>query len=212
MPNMKILDAARIMAETYDGANDADVRMRIDIRGVQAVFLKDKTLVIPGSNELSDWFDFNFDVTDPSADSLGFDVVPGDSGARWHAGFLEHAQTVYTFAKPLQPKLIIGHSLGAAAAQIVGTSLRVPSIAFASPRTHRGVSGLQGEEWVVNFCRTDDTVCHVPPNFLGFRHVGHRYWLSPGGVNVGGDHKMENYIALMQTARIREHLPATWPR
>ena len=187
--------------------------MSIDVRGVQAEYLKDGTLVIPGTNELSDWFEFNFDLVSSSGnEGHGFEVSPGDSGARWHAGFLEHAQLVYAFAKPLKPKLIIGHSLGAASAQIVGTSLRTPTIAFASPRTHRGRTQIPGEGWVVNICRTDDTVCHVPPNFLGFRHVGSRYWISPNEVNDGEDHRMDNYIALMETKRIKDKLPATWPR
>ncbi len=53
-------------------------------------------------------------------------AATGDSGKHaWHAGFLKHAQTVHASVSgmPEPPKLIIGHSLGAASAQIVGASL-----------------------------------------------------------------------------------------
>lgn len=211
MARTRLIDAAATMQAVYDGTGSADVQMRIDIRGVQAVYLKDGTLVIPGTNELADWFEFNFNLVSPT-DGHGFEVVPGDSGAQWHAGFLEHAQTVYAFAKPLQPKLIVGHSLGAASAQIVGLSLRVPTIAFASPRTHRGKTRLAGEGWVVNICRADDSVCHVPPNFLGFRHIGSVYWIAPEQIEDGIDHGVDHYIALLGAEKAKSRLPATWPR
>jgi hypothetical protein len=210
MAKVRIIDAAKVMQAVYDETNDDDVKMRIDIRGVQAVYLKDGTLVIPGTNELSDWFEFNFDVISPTM-GHGFEIVPGDSGAQWHAGFLEHAQTVYAFAKPLRPKLIIGHSLGAASAQIVGMSLKTPTIAFASPRTNRGNVRLGGEGWVVNLCRADDTVCHVPPNFLGFRHIGSVYWMMPEEIHEGEDHRIDKYLALIDKAPHKDRLPATWP-
>lgn len=211
MAKTKLIDAAGIMQATYNGANAAEVEVRLDVRGVQAVYLKSGVLVIPGTNELADWYDFNFNVADGSALSFGFEVVAGDSGVMWHAGFLEHAQMVFAFAKALKPKLIIGHSLGAASAQIVGMSLKTPTIAFASPRVLRRADPIAGEGWVVNICRVDDSVCHVPPPFLGFRHVGSRYWLTSDEVNPGEDHRIGKYIALMGRKAVADRLPATWP-
>ena len=205
-------DAARIMVDTYEGANNADVKIKIDVAGVQAAFLKNGILVIPGTNELSDWLDFNLNLAhNAPPDTHGFTVVPGDSGAMWHAGFLEHAQIVYAFAKPLQPKMIIGHSLGAASAQIVGSSLKVPTIAFASPGTKRGKSRVAGEPWVINLCRLDDAVCHVPPKLMGFRQIGSRYWLNPRIPDPDERHSMPNYISALGEPHIRERVPGEWP-
>ncbi len=211
MAKLKLTDAAEIMQRTYDGTNGAEVEVSLNVAGVQAVFLKDRTLVIPGTNEFADWLDFNFNLVDPTVDAHGFTVVPGDSGVMYHAGFLAHAQMVYSFAKALKPKFIIGHSLGAASAQIVGMSLKTPTVAFASPMVVRGAERMPGEGWVVNICRSDDAVCHVPSSILGFRHIGSRYWISPQAVHQGEDHRIDKYIALLGVAAIGDALPKHWP-
>ena len=212
MAQLKTLDACDLIEAAYAG-DKTDVEHEIDIRGVQARYLKSGVLVIPGTNEFSDWFDFNLNISGAPSDGHGFEVVPGDSGSMWHAGFLEHAQIVYTFAKGLRPKFIVGHSLGAASAQIVGTSLRVPTIAFASPQTLRGSPSnrLAHEGWVVNFCRLDDTVCHVPPRFLGFRVLGSKYWLRPTRTNVGEDHKIDHYREILKIKQVQDRVPMAWP-
>lgn len=212
MAKISLLDAAQMVSETYAGTNTAKIDNTIDVAGVQATFLKDGTLVIPGTNEFSDWFDFNlnFGGARPT-DGHGFEVVSGDSGALWHAGFLEHAQMVYTFAKALRPKFIVGHSLGAASAQIVGMSLRIPTVAFASPQTCRTRPRLPNEGWVINVCRIDDAVCHVPPKFLGFRTIGSRYWLRPDELDDGEDHKIHNYAELLRLKRVKDRVPTDWP-
>lgn len=209
---MELLEAAHVVQDIYKNPNSRDVEEQIDINGVQAYVLKGGILVIPGTNEFSDWFDFNFDVFDSGgSESHGFSVVSGDSGVKWHAGFLEHAQYVYAFAKPQKLKLVIGHSLGAASAQIVGWSLGLPTIAFASPKTCRGVSKLDGTEKVLNLCRSDDTVCHVPPGFLRFKHVGKTIWMNPDGIDFGEDHRIDEYIEIMKEPRFKELLPKSWP-
>ncbi len=212
MGKLSLLYAARMVSETYAGTNTSDIDTSIDVAGVQAVYLKNGTLVIPGTNELSDWFDFNLNiggVTQP--ESHGFEVVPGDSGAIWHAGFLEHAQMVYMFAKGVRPKFIVGHSLGAASAQIVGMSLALPTIAFASPQTCRSRHRLPNEGWVMNVCRIDDPVCHMPPQLLGFRTIGSRYWLRPDELDTDEDHKIHNYEELLKLKRIKDRVPTSWP-
>jgi len=214
MHHMDVLEACDIAQAAYEGHSREEIAAEIDIRGVQAYFLKSGVLSIPGSNEAYDWFEYNTRVNDPSMDGVAFDVAPGDSGSQFHAGFLDHAQTVYTFAKGLKPKFIVGHSLGAASAQIVGTSLRVPTIAFASPRTLKGKPSnrLRGEGWVVNYCRVDDTVCHFPRNHKDFRVLGSQYWLNPDEINVGEDHSMKNYRKALKSRKIRERVPMQWPR
>lgn len=213
MDKLSLLEATDLIEASYSGTNSTDIHTEIDIQGVQAQYLTSGILVIPGTNEFSDWFDFNLNVNAPNApESHGFEVIAGDSGALWHAGFLEHAQIVYTFAKGLRPKFIVGHSLGAASAQIVGSSLGVPTIAFASPRTCRSPTRLRNEGWVVNICRVDDTVCHVPPKFLGFRTVGSRYWMQPDAPDEEEDHRIDNYRELLRLKRIRDRVPESWPR
>ncbi|MHA6264843.1 alpha/beta hydrolase family protein [Arenibacterium sp. CAU 1754] len=212
MARLNLLEAARMVEENYAGTNADDIETTIDVSGVQATYLKNGVLVIPGTNELSDWFDFNLNFAPVSPlDAHGFEVVPGDSGTLWHGGFLKHAQMVYMFAKAVQPRFIVGHSLGAASAQIVGMSLAIPTIGFASPQTCRSRERLPNEGWVVNFCRIDDHVCHMPPKFLGFRTIGSRYWLKPDAPDPDEDHKIHNYAELLRLAHISDVLPMHWP-
>ena len=186
-PDMKFeakhFDAAAKINLAYEGSLFA--AHNLDKSGVQAHFTKDGTLVVAGTNEWSDWWKFNFAV--------------GRGATRpWHAGFLRYAQTVYTWVKAegFDIKLITGHSLGAAAAQILGHSLPgVETICFASPKplgpkTHATISR------VLNICRTDDLVCRVPPHF---GHVGGVEWIDPKH-HFGEDHRIKHYIEAMKEA------------
>lgn len=199
-----VFKAGALIGQAYDNKLDDKIKHQVDVAGVQAYYLTDGVLVLPGTNELSDWTRYNLSV----------DAIKGDSGRYWHRGFMNYAQLVFMFAKPLKPKFIIGHSLGAAAAQIVGASLKVPTIAFASPKVLSGKSKLAGEGWVANYLRMDDTVCHMPPNIgrKSYRHVGSRYWMAPDGVNVGEDHKIKNYMAILKEERFETLVPKDWPR
>ena len=179
--------AADLIDQAYEGKIDSIAQLDRD--GVQAFVTADRVLVIPGTNELSDWWKFNFKVVRGATRS-------------WHAGFLKHAQAVYKFAKGLDVRRITGHSLGAASAQIVGYSLKINTIAFASPKT------LAAEWWVSdsnrflieNICRVDDLVCAVPPNF---QHVGTVQWLTPKRHHWGEDHSISNYVDAMREANDR---------
>ena len=221
---MLILDAARRMEKAYEVdrlvrrknkklselTHLLDVELSLNVGGVQAYFLKDKTLVVPGTNEVSEWTRFNLNTRAKTAQA--FARGTGASGTKWHRGFLTHAETVYNFVRVLSPKFLIGHSLGAASVQIVGASLGKPTVAFASPRTKVGSAVFPGEGWVININRTDDTVCHVPPGGTGFRHLGSQSWMAPPSLNVGGDHKMHNYIDLLEDKDASKRVPSHWPR
>lgn len=197
---MKIDDAAKLIQKSYDKKHGAALRASFDVGGAQADLLKDGTLVIPGTNELSDWRDFNMDTG------------AGDSGRKWHRGFLRHAQLVYTFAKGAGAKRVVGHSLGAASAQIVAPSLGLPAICFASPRPLRSKARFKGEHRVLNICRHDDTVCHLPFPFLGFRQVGKVHWVS-ANLEDDGHHRIKDYVSHLKSgATVRPKLPSAWPR
>ncbi|SPH24949.1 hypothetical protein DEA8626_03982 [Defluviimonas aquaemixtae] len=194
---MHIETAADLVQRAYDGKLGNRLHMSLDLDGAQAYLLKDKTLVIPGTNELSDWGKFNFDVSN------------GDSGRVWHAGFLRHAQIVYPFAKAGAAKRVIGHSLGAASAQIVACSLGLPAMCLASPRPLRGKTRFRGEHRVVSLCRFDDAVCYLPFSFLKFRHVGKVHWISPHEPQSEGSHRIADYLRALAQGKTKPKLPET---
>jgi hypothetical protein len=208
---MKVIDAARIMAAGYAPRGRLDVTRSLDEGGVQAHFLADGTLVVPGTNERTDWVSFNLRALPRASRALASALRRGASGARWHGGFLSHAEIVYEFAKPLRPERMIGHSLGAASAQIAGASLGIPVIAFASPRTKHGDRRFPNEGWVLNVNRRDDKVGWIPPSGFGFRHLGSVYALEPPTPNIGIDHAMDHYIALLRHPRAGRRVPRVWP-
>lgn len=211
-----IMTAAKRMERVYENPDHEKVDARIENRGVQAYYYSDGVMVIPGTNEKLDWIDFNLEAFNfIGKDPQIFATKMGDSGRfEWHAGFLEHAHTVFTFANLLKPKLIIGHSLGAASAQIVGSSMKVPTLAFAPPRTLRAKRGKDrpnGSNFVLNLLRTDDLVCDVPPRWLGFTHVGQVVRMNPRGIHLGEDHQMEHYIEAMEDEAVKPKLDRILP-
>ena len=158
--------------------------------GIQAYVFKHNNkpgLLIEGSNERSDWVKFNFRFWPKKCKG---------STRYWHKGFLNHANVAYRFAKDKNITFVLGHSLGAAAAQIVGSSLCVPTMAFASPRPLRDFQP-KGHGFVQNICRTDDLVCFVPFKLWGYKHVGQTHWLKPKKRNKGQDHSIEHYIRIL---------------
>ena len=187
---MDISEAADLLSLAYAGKLDAPGTMPFDLNGAQAYLLADKTLVIPGTNEKSDWKDFNFDVTD------------GDSGRIWHAGFMRHARTIYAFAKGGEAKRVIGHSLGAASAQIIGCSLEIPALCIASPRPLRGKTAFRGEK--AHRQSLPLRRCGLLPALravLKFRHLGKVHWISPGEPQSEGSHTIADYHAGAEAGR-----------
>lgn len=197
---MKLTEAADLIQRGYDGTLGSRVRKTLNKDGVQAYLLKDGTLVLPGTNEKSDWR-LNLNVGR---------IDKGDSGRIWHQGFLKHANRVYTFAKPLRPKRVLGHSLGAGSAQIIGVSMGIPAICFASPKPLRGKRWYKGEHRVLNICRRDDPVTKMPPDFMGFRHVGKVYRISITEAKSLGNHNLAAYLRAMANGRANPALPANW--
>ena len=193
---MDLAEAAKLLEAAYEGKLGTKVETEINNQGAQAYLLKDKTLVIPGTNETADWGNFNLNVS------------RGDSGRGWHAGFLRHAQLVYPFAKGGKAKRVIGHSLGAASGQIVAASLGIPALCLASPRTLKGKTRFKGESQIINLCRFDDAICFLPFAFLGFRHLGKVHWISPREMQSQGSHRVADYIRALAQGKVKPVLPA----
>ena len=214
---LKILNCAELVGSSY-GLVKAIKRNQIppnvvdhmNHRGAQAVMLDHNVLVIPGSNELVDWFR-NFDTFRIAGQRFNARAATRHkTGAFFHSGFYKHAGLILEFAKDNRAKFIIGHSLGAAAAQILGTSLNVPTVGFASPRVKKGNGRLKNEDKVLNICRVDDLVTRVPPSEVGFRRLGQSVRLIPPQTNPGMDHSMPHYIDALKFDTVDGALPRTW--
>lgn len=214
---IRISDCAELANNSYGlsraaskGALPNGIIASLDHRGAQAVVTKDRILLIPGSNDLSDWFK-NFDVIDLAGKKFkAQDASRSRSGALFHAGFWLHTQQIHGFAKENKVRFIVGHSLGAAAAQILGVALNVPTVGFASPRVKKGKGPVRHEDKVLNICRTDDLVTRVPPSEFGFRRLGKTYRLNPPSVNKGIDHSMSHYKDALSFDALEGRLPKRW--
>ncbi|MEP3846555.1 MAG: hypothetical protein ABJM43_14575 [Paracoccaceae bacterium] len=214
---IKISDCAELAKNSYGFSKAASkgtlpngIIASLDRHGAQAVVTKDNLLLIPGSNELSDWFK-NFDVIDLVGKRFrAKQASRSKSGAMFHAGFWLHTQQIHAFAKENNVRFIIGHSLGAAAAQILGVALNVPTVGFASPRVKKGKRPVRHEDKILNICRTDDLVTRVPPSEFGFRRLGKTYRLNPPSINKGMDHSMEHYEKALGFDALEGQLPKSW--
>ena len=206
-------EAAELVAAAYSG------RLRYSAAnsepGVQAFITPERDLVIPGTNECEDWRQFNLQVhASVNARIPGLMLVPVADIASWHFGFLRHADSVFRFARQHQPRFIVGHSLGGAAAQLIGYRMRLPTVTFGSPRVYKGrLPRLPGEGWVLNLCRSDDPITGVP-TLWGFRHLGTVRRYNTGQPISSRNHPVADYLRLIDTddegrfARIERE----WPR
>lgn len=198
------LQAARLIAMDYERddidpviQNSAEIGDRLSFKGVHAAIIHglncdDKILIIRGTDQFTDWLRYNFHTFTNSNAEFGEKYL-------WHSGFLSYARVCYEFARGKGITEVIGHSLGAAAVQIVAPSLNVPGMAFASPRPLFGTLQPANGDRVVNYCRPDDLVTKLPPSFLGFNHVGAVNWLMPKTIHIGEDHRILHYLELLES-------------
>ena len=122
--------AGDLIALSYEERLGPRIKKSLDRNGVQAYFLFDKTLVIPGSNEVSDYTDFN----------LRLRKVKHTDGRKYHNGFVSHAKQVLKGLeeKSLKPVRITGQSRGAASAQSVGSNVAKPTMGVAERKWVNG--------------------------------------------------------------------------
>lgn len=185
------LNAARLVEADYYARETLDVSETLDIRGVQAsivLWQGLRVLLVRGTDERLDWLRFNLRFWPR--------VQAGDT-RMWSRGFLRHGEAVYAFAKGKPLDCIVGHSLGAACAQIIGPSLGLPAIAFASPRPLYKGPQPERADLVTNYCRVDDLVTRLPPPAWGFKHVGKATWYRPARRHWGEDHRIPALLSIM---------------
>jgi hypothetical protein len=119
---------------------------------------------------------------------------------------------VYRFARIHQPRFVVGHSLGGAAAQIIGYRMRIPTVTLGAPRTYKGrARQLDGEGWVLNLCRSDDPVTGVP-SLSGFRHLGTTRRFDTRRPVAARNHPIAEYLRLIGETVALARIEREWPR
>jgi hypothetical protein len=215
--NYEIKLAAQMAEASYAGRNyaslAASLRKELDEDDVQALFLKGDILLIPGSNSVADYLKFNLRVLNIGGKRYRLndeDTEAGASGTIWHQGFLRHARVIHAWLERerLRPKYIIGHSLGAAATQILVRTYGVPGIGFAAPRPRRSRGAIKHSELCLCVNRDDDAVCDLP---VSFHHMGHVHKARAKWSVFGPDHSMRNYRRVIDEQQVAGLLGKRWP-
>lgn len=220
-------DAAKLLRQTRDDiltGQTGDLLKRVSERGKHidvGLTTKRDVLVITGSNNWQDYSYYNLRPwrkipNSPEVVQLTKDIRQQD----FHRGFLLHASRILSFLGDDKPQFIVGHSLGAAAAQILGTALNVPTICFASPQVvkRRALKDAKfhaphtHEQWrVFNVAWKQDFVTKAYRMF-GLRSLGHRVELDLHNRNIGIDHFVRHYQELLaeDAKRSKPKLPKSW--
>ena len=206
--------AAELAKATYDEevVTDPPVRKRLDHDDVQAYLLSGNVLLLPGSNSVKDYFKYNLrplrlgdrrlTLVDPTEEK-------GASGTKWHQGFLRYSKVIYDWLEDqnVRPNFIIGHSLGAAAAQILSKSYDRPAIAFAAPRPKRSKNHVVRDGRCLIINRTDDPVAKAPDNY---HHLGRARLLKSQTDKAFWAHAMPRYVHLVDEMITAGKLPHSW--
>lgn len=210
-----ISQAASLADASYSAPRHSDLRPRItktvNAKDVQAYLLDNGLLLIPGSNSAFDYLRYNLRLLNVGGKK--FKVKNGATGQVlgrvWHQGFLAHAMHIYNELKSTPPKFIIGHSLGAASAQVLSLLWNVPSVGFAAPRLYAGGMAVNNSRKSLCIWRTDDPVGSLPG--AKFRHAGKSVALGKSRSNSLINHSMRHYRAAIADPNYRSVLPSSWP-
>jgi hypothetical protein len=209
--------AAKLAEASYTATTHPSVKphlkMSLNEKDVEAHYLTNGVLLIPGSNSLMDYARFNLRVLNLGGKRYKMSdegTKKGASGTTWHQGFLAHAKAIYDWIEHHneKPKFIIGHSLGAAATQILSKSWRVPGIGFAAPRPRRFSGRLRNDELCLCINRSDDSVCDLPPNF---HHMGKVISCSHLSQLFSMKHAMKHYRKAVEEQQAAGVLGKSWP-
>lgn len=215
MTSISVNDAATLAEGSYDIARITSPKRIISCThpDVQAHIMEGNILLLPGSNSLRDYLKYNLRPLRLGHKRLRLKdggTAKGASGTTWHQGFLAYAKVVYDWLdeQNIKPQQIIGHSLGAAAGQILSKSYGVPAIGFAAPRPKlvKGPVKYDGLCLLIN--RADDLVPTLPS---GFHHMSKARLLTPPRSQWFSSHKMASYKVTTKAAQQAGHLPHQWP-
>lgn len=208
----RLANAANLAEASYGVGAHPPIQSRvvhsIDEADVQAHLLDNGLLLIPGSNSVDDYLRYNLRIDIGGRRYSLRNPATGQAlGGQWHEGFLAHAMVIHRHLDRQRPRFIIGHSLGAASAQVLSLLWRVPAICFAAPRIHAGQSRVQNDRKCLCLWRRDDPVGSYPND--RFRHVGTTIRLDDGRTTGLLNHSMRHYKASLARAR---NVPASWPQ
>jgi len=214
MARFSLEDAAKLAEASYNSINIISPRVTRSCphNDVQAHILEGNTLLLPGSNSVRDYLKFNLRPLLLGHKQLRLsddDVGRGTSGTLWHQGFLAYAAVVadWLIKERITPTFIIGHSLGAAATQILAKTYGVPGIGFAAPRPRHSRGPIKNGKMCLLINRQDDIVPNLPGTF---HHVGKVSALLPNPRRRFLAHKMTHYREIVEAGQIAGRLPSHW--
>ena len=217
MARLALLTAAQLAQASYDPELQRDFARRIKHRhegehDVEAYLLHSNTLVIPGSDSVKDYLSFNLRVLNIGGKRYKVKNLDTEiyRNMVWHQGFLAHAKAIQDWLADLdeRPVFIVGHSLGAASAQILSLIYNVPAIAFAAPRPRKQRRAPRQIGKCLNINRDDDPVCRLPGSFF---HLGQVHLCKTRPATLGPRHGMKHYRAIVTEQQSKGLLPKHWP-
>lgn len=209
MPSKSILAAAELVKASY---HDGQPGVRTTFRGagVLARLMTDGTLLVPGTNGPGDWFQFNLPTRRTSGAKMGFPATGPVGKGTWYWGFLSFAALLRRALGNTRPSYIVGHSLGAAAGQILALHYAVPCLAFAPPKSCVTPERLAGEDRILSLVYPTDIVTRYPLGVREARRPGRDYLITPAAA-AGFVHPMPTYIKHLRPDLAAGRLAAAWP-
>ncbi|WP_223427939.1 hypothetical protein [Tateyamaria pelophila] len=209
--------AAQIAEASYTGRRHSplapSILHQLDENDVAAYFLKGNILLIPGSNSVADYLKYHLRVLQIGCKRYRLsdeDTEKGASGTVWHQGFLAHVKVIYDWLKRenLKPDYIIGHSLGAAATQVLVRTCGVPGIGFAAPWPRRSSGAIKHSDLCLCINRDDDPVCGLPGIF---HNMGTVHRAKAKRSRFGPDHSIKHYRRVIDEQQTPGTLGPRWP-
>ncbi len=215
MTTYRLRDAATLAEACYKAERiiKPPVLRSLDHDDVQAHVLKGNILLLPGSNSVRDYVKFNLRPLRLGDQRLVLKTATaaekGASGTKWHQGFLRYSIEIFEWLQRenVRPNYIIGHSLGAAAAQILSKTYNAPAIGFAAPRPKWSKHGVVQDGRCLLVNRSDDPVPKVPS---AYHHMGKAKLFTSAKHKSLFAHSMRHYINIIEEDDKFTVLPEVW--
>lgn len=215
MTTYRLKDAATLADASYKAGRIVSPRVikSLDHDDVQAHLLEGNILLLPGSNSVRDYVKFNLRPVRLGGQRFVLKHTTasekGASGTKWHQGFLRYSIEIFEWLKRegATPNFIIGHSLGAAAAQILSKTYNTPAIGFAAPRPKWSKHAVVQDGRCLLVNRTDDPVPKVPS---AYHHMGKTKLFKSLKHKSLFAHSMKHYINIINEDDKFKVLPETW--